>query len=112
MYWPPLITKSTNKSEKGLIAVNTNDIGFLLNQSTPVMYAIKSAWRTGNILVSAILIISNTVAHEVNKDIIKRNGRDSKGQVLSQCKLRQLAYCRLESKYAKHTGASINHRPV
>src|SRR5215218_7319119 len=84
MYWPPLITKSTNNSEKGLIAVNTNDIGFLLNQSTPVMYAIKSACRTGNILVSAILIISDAVAHEVNKDIVKCNRRDSKGQVLLQ----------------------------
>jgi hypothetical protein len=37
VYWPPLTTNSTNKSENGLIAVNTNDIGFLLNQSTPVM---------------------------------------------------------------------------
>jgi len=37
MYWPLLITNSTNNSENGLMAVNTSDIGFRLNQSTPVM---------------------------------------------------------------------------
>jgi hypothetical protein len=37
MYWPSLTTKSTNNRENGLIAVKTNDIGFLLNQRTPVM---------------------------------------------------------------------------
>src|SRR5690242_2719980 len=111
MYWPPLTTKSTKRSENGLIAVNTRDIGFRLSQRMPVMYAIRNACRTGSIiLLSAIRVISNAISNKVDKHIIKGHRRDREWKVSLYRKLREISSRRLERKDAQRAGAGVDHR--
>ena len=58
-YWPLLTTKSTKRSENGLRAENTIDIGFLRNQRTPVRYAMSTTCLQTRNKLNLRLIMKN-----------------------------------------------------